>query len=453
MTRQHGTAKVTRPVALPLGWAKRERSAPSMGFLKQSPGRRSKGPSLIDYKGDGHLMTLGPTGAGKSRGAAIPALLSHNGPAIVVDVKGELFSTTARYRRSLGQTVYKLDPWGLLGGDTDALNPLDLLTLPGVDLEEEVNVLSSLIAGPLGLHRDTFWDNTSQALNAGLIAYLATSVEEQDRRLSHVREMFAKDFSYLLATLLDENKIQSELARQEFAIFLQHPERETRPSVQSSAQQHFRLLGTEAVSRAMDQSTIPLEDFINHQPITLYIVIPPHKLESHGAILRIWLGILLQALSRRSSKGDYKTLFLIDEAAALGGMEPLKRAITLLRGYGVQVWTLWQDASQVQANFPKDWKTIANNSGVIQLLAPRNGRMAEEYAQLLGGISSEVFLGLGKNEQVLLTDREPVPIVCRQVDYLKDRRFAKRYDDNPLFSIRAQMANVDKKGERNGLCQ
>ena len=379
-------------------------------------------------------MTLGPTGSGKSRGCAIPALLSHTGPAVVVDVKGELYHTTSRRRRALGQKVYKLDPWGLVDGETDALNPLDLLQLPGVDAEEEANVLAKLLAGEDTFERDKFWINTSQAINAGIIAYIASDVDEEDRRLSHAREIFAGDFPLTLAQRLDEGKMSSRLAEDEFKIFLAHPDNTTRPSVQSSAQQHFRLLGTQAVRKAMDKSTFPLQSLIDHEPLTIYLVIPPHKLASHGSILRIWLGVLLQAISRRTSRGKESTLFLVDEAATLGSMDPLKQSITLLRGFGAQVWTFWQDVSQLRCLYPADWQTIVNNAGVIQLLAPRNYSMAEQYAALVGGITASEVLAMPADQQLLITEQSRKAVRSLRLDYLKDAEFKGLYDENPLFA-------------------
>ena len=65
---------------------------------------------------DGHTLVFAPTGKGKSRGVVIPNLLNWPGPAVVIDVKGELSATTAEYRRDvLGQEVHILDPWGVTG--------------------------------------------------------------------------------------------------------------------------------------------------------------------------------------------------------------------------------------------------------------------------------------------------------------------------------------------------
>src|SRR5438067_3577541 len=72
-----------------LGWNDGT-SRESFGF---TPGvAASHGDSqAVTYDGDEPLLTCAKTGAGKGRGVLIPNLLRYPGPAIVMDIKGELF--------------------------------------------------------------------------------------------------------------------------------------------------------------------------------------------------------------------------------------------------------------------------------------------------------------------------------------------------------------------------
>src|SRR5690606_24240969 len=67
----------------------------------------------IVLSGEGHLMTIAPTGAGKGTGCVIPALLRHEGPVIVIDPKGENAAVTARRRREMGHRIVVVDPMGV----------------------------------------------------------------------------------------------------------------------------------------------------------------------------------------------------------------------------------------------------------------------------------------------------------------------------------------------------
>src|SRR3546814_14619691 len=55
---------------------------------------------------------------------------------------------------------------------------------------------------------------------------------------------------------------------------------------------------------------------------------------------------------RRRARPEASTLFVLDEAAQLGTFNELRQAVTLLRGYGLQTWSFWQDASQLSIPNP-----------------------------------------------------------------------------------------------------
>ena len=189
-----------------LGWTQAPQQRNPIGFV-QPPFPEPQLPEPIFFEQEGHLLTIGPTGAGKGVSCIIPALLTYPGPVIVIDPKGEACQVTARRRRMMGQQVIRLDPFGVTTKDTDALNPLDILNLPDLEPEDEARALTDLLAGGVTSLRDAFWDNTSQAFLSGLMSYLATSVFKEEQRLSTLRAMFGgNDLAYTIAKLLDEKK-------------------------------------------------------------------------------------------------------------------------------------------------------------------------------------------------------------------------------------------------------
>jgi type IV secretion system protein VirD4 len=418
-----------------LGWSHPYSSPrPRIGFNNGHSPSAPQDHEPIFFNREGHLITIAPTGAGKGVSCIIPALLTYTGPVIVIDPKGEAYHVTARRRHELGQKVIRLDPFGVIDTSTDALNPLDLLVdVEGLHYEDEARALTDLLAGGHQSLRDAFWDNTSQAFISGLLMYLATSVMGRDRRLSKLREFFgSRSLPMVIAKLLDTNCIQSEDAKQEFAIFLQHPERDTRPSIQSTAGQHLRLFGSLSVRRATDCSTFALQDVIDGKPLSIYIIIPPNKLESHRGLLRLWLGVLLMALTMRRKPPPQRTLLIVDEAAQLGSLAILRQAVTLYRGYGVQAWIFVQDVSQLKYLYPDSWPAIVNNCAVVQLFGPRNQRMAKEFAELIGGISSRAVMRMEENQQVMLVNGSG-PLLSVRPNYLTDAMFRGRFDDNPMY--------------------
>lgn len=98
---------------------------------------------------------------------------------------------------------------------------------------------------------------------------------------------------------------------------------------------------------------------IKDQPTTIYLVLPPEYLASHGAWLRIMVASILRPLLRSVEGRAVPILFLLDEFAQLGHMEMIEDNYALMRGYGVKLWTIFQDLNQakVQAFAPQDMTT------------------------------------------------------------------------------------------------
>ena len=387
----------------------------------------------LSYAGEGHLLTIAPTGAGKGRSAIIPNLLTYPGPIFCIDPKGENVQVTARRRRDLGQQVVVLDPYRTVTDHGDSLNPYDLFALPGSEIDGDSEMLVDLVTGgDLTLGKDPFWDLTAGGLLTGLIGYAAELDDPNKRHLGTALDLLHHDdIDYHLAVLLDNHKFKTPLIRQEIAGYLSHEGDRCRPSVRSTAQAKVKTLCGAAAQRSLQASTFDLQAVLRGDPLTIYLVLPPEKLHSHRAILRLWLGVLLTTVMRRQHRTPQKTLFILDECAQLGTMPLLRQALTLLRGYGVQVWTFWQDLSQLKQLYPQDWPTIVNNSAVTQVFGMTNHLMAAECAALLG-VRSEALLGLSPAEQMVHRARRGVT-TARRLDYLRNRRFAGRFDANRRF--------------------
>ncbi len=417
-----------------LGW-KRGSGRDSLG-RPPSPVSRDGDAGAVTYDGDAPLLSCAPTGMGKGTGILIPNLCWFPGPVIASDIKGELFQVTARRRREMGQHVVVFDPFHLVTTQSDSLNFLDLLTLPRSDFESDAEMLASLLAVGNEYRTDPYWNTMANGLIAGLIAHIAT-YPPQDRHLGQLRAwLHHHDLEMAIATMLDKDQVRSRMARDLFIAYLAAPSEQTRPCIRAMACSYVGALGSEQVLRTLRSSSFRLQDVYDGKPLTIYIVIPPEKLESHKALLRLWVGTLLTAVVRRTTIPRQRTLFLIDEAAQLGTLPILRQAITLLRGSGLQTWTFWQDLSQLRQCYPNDWQTIVNNSGALQVFGISNHNMAKEWGDLLG-VSPQELNQLPREDVALLRQGQG-SLVCRRPDYLKDEAFAGLFDANPRFALQGQ---------------
>jgi type IV secretion system protein VirD4 len=426
------TPEPHRKQELVLGWQSEGVPPDSVGLIPDFHLANGHSDALV-HDGDSHLLTCAPTGAGKGRGVLIPNLLTFPGPVLAIDIKGELYQVTARRRREMGQQVVVLDPFHLVTDKSDSLNPLDLLQLPRADFDSDAEMLAQLLAVGHEFSTDPYWNITANGLISALIAHIA-SYEPRDRHLGQLRAwMFHQDMDLAIATLLDKNAVRSRMARDLFVAYLTAPAERTRPCTRSTASSYLSVLGSEQVLETLRTSSFRLQHFYEGRPLSIYIVIPPEKLESHKSLLRLWVGTLLTAVMRRTVMPRQRTLFLLDECAQLGNLPMLRQAVTLLRGSGLQVWLFFQDASQLRHCYPDDWQTFVNNSGVVQAFGFTNHTMAREWSEILG-VGHQQLAELRREDAVVMRQGHGSQ-VCRRPDYLKDSMFSGLFDANPRFRL------------------
>jgi type IV secretion system protein VirD4 len=387
------------------------------GFASRVAGEAGE---LITYAGDGHLMAFAPTGTGKTSGPVICNALTHKGQLIVLDIKGEIYAATAQARRDMGQEVHVLDLRD--NGMPGSLNPLDLLEMGGTDHAAMARSLAAEIIERGADERDRFWNDWAETMLTGGLAWLLSDCPPERRTLSGLFDLFNnEDVDYRLATLLSEtDKVRNKAARSAFASYLQLTDNSTRPSVLGSTQTHLRLFDSELVRRVTDTSSMDVGALVRGEPMSLYIIVPPSRLTAFRPLLRVWLTCLILALTHRTQLPQERTLLLCDEAGNIGKMDALFTAATLLRSWGLTLWTLWQNVAQLSA-YGAQANTLIDNAGIIQIFGARNLRMAQDLANIIGGVSAEQIMGMGPEEQVLLIEGKLVR--CRQARYYSDKLF------------------------------
>ena len=393
-----------------------------------------RGTEPVLYDGDSHLITIAPTGAGKGRSVIIPNLLTYEGPIVVFDPKGENYAVTARTRREMGQQVIRLDPFRVIDNDSDCFNPLDIFNLSNADVETDAQMLAELLSKENRGTREPFWDLNACGLISGLIAYTVTSKPDNERHLDAVRQiLMAEELDYAIAVKLDtEGEKMNRMAFDELASFIAINREQTRPSVLATARSYIKAFLSERVVNTLIKSSFSLADIVEGKPLSIYIIIPPDKLRSHKALLKLWIGTLLKAITSRKHIPQKSTLFLLDECAQMGYFPFLETAITLCRGYGLQTWTFWQDVSQIQEIYQMSYSTIINNCAVLQIFGAKNYLVSKGFGEIVGA-NPEAIREIDPTEQVLVIDGGQ-PIRCSRFDYLRDIQFKGMHDQNPFYS-------------------
>ena len=346
---------------------------------------------LLRYDGPAHLLTLAPTRAGKGVGTVIPNLLLAERSVLVIDPKGENATIAGEARKRFG-AVHILDPFGVTGLPASAYNPLGRLDADSLDLGEDAASLSeALVMDPPGQQSEAHWNEEAKALLAGLIMF-AVAHEDQDRKtLATVREYLTlppEKFRALLELMQDSAAAGGLIARAANR-FLGKSDREA-ASVMSSAQRHTHFLDSPRIVAATARSDFQFSA-LRHDLTSIFLVLPPNRLDAYSRWLRLLVAQALQDIARDAETAQagaerlkQPALFLLDEFAALGRLEAVERAMGLMAGYGLQLWPILQDMSQLKDLYGARANTFVANAGVLQTFGVNDFETAKWLSQMIG---------------------------------------------------------------------
>ena len=110
----------------------------------------------------------------------------------------------------------------------------------------------------------------------------------------------------------------------------------------------------------------------------------PDRLDAYSRWLRLLVAQALTDMARSVAKPARPVLFLLDEFAALGRLEPVERAMGLMAGYGLQLWPILQDMHQLRALYGERAGTFLSNAGVLQAFGVNDHATAELLSKSMG---------------------------------------------------------------------
>ncbi len=346
-------------------------------------GRDGPKGRLLRYGGPGHLLTIAPTRAGKGVGSILPNLLTADRPAIVIDPKGENYRVAGRARAAFGP-VYALDPFGISGAEGTAYNPLAAIDPEGERfLEDATDIAESIVADLGGDGDSAHWNGEARALITGLILHCVSSEPPEYRNLARVRAWLTlpPEEREALLTAMRESTAAGGLVARAANRRLQQNEREA-ASILSTAQRHTHFLDSQLIAGAMEHSDFTFREAMARSG-TVFLVLPPDRIHAYARWLRLLVGRAIVELMQNNAPRK-PVLLMLDECAALGRMKPVEHALGVAAGYGVQLWTVFQDLHQLRATYGRTAATFFSNAGIVQAFNVNDVETASWISKTLG---------------------------------------------------------------------
>jgi type IV secretion system protein VirD4 len=310
---------------------------------------------------EGNLLTIAPPRTGKTSGFIIPNLTwpepnAWCGPAVVIDPKGDAFFAVRRRRKALGKTVRCLDPLGLVGGE-DRWNPL--LRVSATDVLSMQAVARSLLPNS-GHSSDNSEYFTISAVDVIVGAMIATIKD------GHPDPVGAAGLLHSTANLRDALAHNVDEASKAALEILKMEER-SRDQILASARQATQWLRDAKMQSVVKSHTFEMTDLLSGA-VDLFIVMPADEMKKK--ILAPYVRWLLSDLfaAFRSGRAKERALVFVDEANVLGKFDALLDGAGELPGYGVSLWTIWHNRSQIAGLYGESGaETMQATAEVINL--------------------------------------------------------------------------------------
>jgi type IV secretory pathway TraG/TraD family ATPase VirD4/Holliday junction resolvasome RuvABC ATP-dependent DNA helicase subunit len=388
----------------------------------------------LGWKDDRGFLTIAGSRAGKGRSAIIPNLLTWPGSALVIDPKGTNAAVTAarrghgggRVTAFMGQEVHVVDPFGIVPGVTSArFNPLAAIDPNSMHYAEEVNLLADALVVAERDGGSSHWDESVRILIAGLIAYMVET--KPGATLTDVRRTITNEGANLDDTL-EAMLAASGIAKTAAALILNAGPNE-RGSFITTALRNTQWLESAAMQAVLSSSDFDIRD-IKKKEMTVYVVLPPEYLEEHKRFMRLFVNLAIRGISQ-GAKPRNPILFILDEFYSLGHLTVLEKASGLLSGYGLKLWPVIQNISQLRHLYPHNWETFFANAGAVQFFGVNDKATGEYLISRLGKYVRKEKIG--QIVQRIASQLREVNEVEREVSREAAKQIIFRNGDLPLL--------------------
>ncbi len=347
----------------------------------------------VTYGGEGSAMTIAPPRTGKSASQVIPTLLSWNGPAVVLDIKSEIYDETSKWRSEHVGPVYRFAP--LDPANSHRYNPLLAVRSAPEFLWEDARFLADMMIVPAE-SKDPFWQDSARDLLTAALARACASDDPQARTISSVLDVFhGVGWDAFIRDLAARTDVRSMVRA---ASSLGEMDRKTRDGVLKTGLTSLSAWDGERVERMTRASDWSPLDLRSGENPTIYICLGANEVKAYLSMLRVLLAQHIRSLTTKlPPRGSPPILFVLDELPQLRHMPPIEEALNVGAGFGIRLWMFAQSVGQMKEAYP-------NADGMIGACALRmfmNPSLHDGTAQKLSD-------DIGLQEGVLDSQRQKI---------------------------------------------
>lgn len=430
----------------------------------------------IYYNNSLSLLCFAPPGSGKTQAVCIPICTSFKHSMVILDVKGEIYKTTSRYRSEvLKNKILVFSPYNK-AKNTLFFNPFAKEIMASKTIGEIDRLLKTVARTLFKEEKDPHWIESAQSL------FMLVAMYQIQKKGETSFYDLAKFLSQDLISLLDDNaynKYQEQISEginpNPLKFFLkmiakdksideliriranrfEASEYREFSGIRSTFQRVLEPFLSYEIKEATDKMNFNYEDLRNKN-ITIYIEVLEQDIQSLKTIIRVMYEVIsLNLLSKESNKEEERIVFLLDEFPSFGKFDFIVELPRLARSYNIVTMFFAQSSSQIKETYNENILDILNEIvGYKVIFGMNTKKSADIVSESIGDftrtkesqsrqdlnffgstniseegykrITSQDLMNLSKNEIIIqVTKHYALPLIAEANYWFKDKKLSR----------------------------
>ena len=340
-----------------------------------------------------NILVVGGSGAGKSRGFALPNIMQCCCSMVITDPKAELLRKTGGLLEKKGYEVRVFD---LINPDTSfCYNPFEYVH----DDKDVLRLISNLIQNttPKGSQSsDPFWEKSETALLQALMLYLLHEAPPEEQNFAMIMEMLGsaqvkeedEDYESPLDILFDrlEMRDPDSIAVKQYHIYKQAAGK-TAKSILISVGVRLAAFNLPQIAQLTNTDELDLSS-MGEKKVALFCCIPDADTSLNYLVGMIY-SQLFQTLYYMADRVHGGALpvpvnCIMDEFPNVSLPNEFEKILATCRSRSIYCSIIIQNMSQLKALFKDSWESLVGNCDEFLYLGGNEKETHKYVSELLG---------------------------------------------------------------------
>lgn len=340
-----------------------------------------------------NILVVGGSGAGKSRGFALPNIMQCCCSMVITDPKAELLRKTGGLLEKKGYVVRVFD---LINPDTSfCYNPFEYVH----DDKDVLRLISNLIQNttPKGSQSsDPFWEKSETALLQALMLYLLHEAPPEEQNFAMIMEMLGsaqvkeedEDYESPLDILFDrlEMRDPDSIAVKQYHIYKQAAGK-TAKSILISVGVRLAAFNLPQIAKLTNTDELDLSS-MGERKVALFCCIPDADTSLNYLVGMIY-SQLFQTLYYMADRVHGGALpvpvnCIMDEFPNVSLPNEFEKILATCRSRSIYCSIIIQNMSQLKALFKDSWESLVGNCDEFLYLGGNEKETHKYVSELLG---------------------------------------------------------------------